>query len=90
MKEFTIVKGEESGVTQITTYYASDYATRLYRGYSDGALTSPSKNVPYLLPICVTTLTSSSVLNNDGYGLSDAMMGEGVNVVVGNIIKENY
>ncbi len=90
VKEFTIVKGEESGVTQITTYYASDYATRLYRGYSDGALTSPSKNVPYLLPICVTTLTSSSVLNNDGYGLSDAMMGEGVNVVVGNIIKENY
>jgi hypothetical protein len=89
-KEFTINEGDESGVTRVTTYYASDYATRLYRGYSDGALTSPTKSVPYLLPICITTLNSSSVLSNDGYGLNDSMMGEGNNVIVGVINQENY
>ena len=63
--------------------------TRLYRGYSNGALTG-SGNVPYLLPIGITTLNSSSVLSNDGYGILDGETGEGINAEVCTIINENY
>ena len=89
LAEFTINKGEPSGVTRKDVYQASDYATRLYRGYSNGDLKG-SGIVPYLIPINITTLNASSVLNNDGYGFDATLMGEGVNVVVGTINTENY
>lgn len=84
-----ISKGTPSGVTRVDSYQACDYATRLYRGYSNGALKG-NGNVPFLLPIGTTTLTSSSALDNSGYGLMDAMMDEGINVIVGVIETENY
>ena len=89
LTEFTINKGEASGATRKDVYQACDYATRLYRGYSNGALTG-SGVVPYLIPINITTLNASSVLNNDGYGFDATLMGEGVNVEVGTINTENY
>lgn len=86
VKEITVRDGESSNIVRVDSYQASDYATRIYRGYTDdGAITSNSREVPYLLPIGTTTLSSSSVLNNDGYGLKDANMGEGINVVIGEI-----
>ena len=87
--EFTINKGDASGITRIDVYTASDYATRLYRGYSDGALKG-NGIVPYLVPINITTINASKVLNNDGYGFDATMMGEGKNAEVGTIYTENY
>ena len=87
--EFTITKGEPSGVTRTDLYQASDYATRLYRGYSNGAL--KGKGVaPYILPIGITTLNASAVLNNDGYCFGSTEMGEGINVDVAKIVTENW
>ena len=87
---FTIIKGKEpSGVTRTDKYQASDYATRLYRGYSNGALKG-NGIVPYILPIGITTLNASSVLNNDGYCFNSTQMGEGINVDVATIITENW
>lgn len=88
-KTVTINIGEDSKITRTDKYQACDYATRIYRGYSNGALTGNGK-VPYLLPIGTTTLSSSNVLTNEGYGLQDADMGEGINVIVTEIVKENY
>ena len=88
--EFNVESGAESGVTRKDSYQASDYATRLYRGYANGALTKSDKNVPFLLPISVTTINASAVLNNDGYGILANETGEGINYVVANIVKENY
>lgn len=87
--EFTITKGEPSGVTRKDVYAASDYATRLYRGYSNGALTGNGV-APYILPIGITTLNASAVLNNDGYCFSSTNMGEGINVEVATIVTENW
>ena len=87
---FTVESGASSGVTRNDSYEASDYATRLYRGYANGALTKGDKNVPFLLPISVTTLNSSAVLSNDGYGILDNDKGEGINYKVATIVKENY
>jgi hypothetical protein len=70
-------------------YAASDYFTRLYRGYSNGALKGDGV-VPYLLPITTETISASSVLNNDGYHILDANMEKGVNVEVATILKEDY
>ena len=86
---FTITKGDPSGVTRTDKYQASDYATRLYRGYSNGALKG-NGIVPYILPIGITTLNASSVLNNDGYCFNSTQMGEGINVDVATIITENW
>ena len=86
---FTITKGDLSGVTRTDKYQASDYATRLYRGYSNGALKG-NGIVPYILPIGITTLNASSVLNNDGYCFNSTQMGEGINVDVATIITENW
>ena len=47
-------------------------------------------NVPFLLPISITNLNSSAVLNNDGYGILSNQTGEGVNAIVAVIQKENY
>ena len=81
--------GEPTGITRKDVYAASDYYTRLYRGYSNGALTGNGV-APYHLPITTETLSASNVLNNDGYRIMDCNMEDGVNVEVATIIKENY
>lgn len=87
--EFDLESGGESGVTRYDSYQASDYATRLYRGYANGAIKG-NGNVPFLLPISVENLNASAVLSNDGYGILDNDPGEGINESVATIIKENY
>lgn len=87
--QVTVADGEPTGITRKDVYAASDYFTRLYRGYSNGALTGNGV-VPYLLPITTETLSASSVLNNDGYHIMDVNMEDGVNVEVATILKENY
>jgi hypothetical protein len=83
----TVQAGEPTGITRKDVYAASDYYTRLYRGYSNGALTGNGV-VPYLLPITTETLTASNVLDNEGYHIMDANMEKGVNVEVATIEKE--
>ena len=86
-KEVTVAAGEATGITRRDVYAASDYFTRLYRGYSNGALKG-SGVVPYLLPITTETISASSVLNNDGYHILDMNMQDGVNVEIATIEKE--
>ena len=88
-KEVTVAAGEATGITRKDVYAASDYYTRLYRGYSNGALQG-SGVVPYLLPITTETISASSVLNNDGYLILDSKMEKGVNVEIATIEQENY
>ena len=85
--EVTVAAGAPTGITRKDVYAASDYFSRLYRGYSNGALTG-SGVVPYLLPINIETISASTVLNNDGYGILDANMSDGVNVEVATIEKD--
>ena len=85
----TIPAGEDSNITRNDEYQASDFATRIYRGYSNGALKG-NGIVPFYLPISTTTLNSSAALNNEGYGILANDAGEGVNVVVGTVKTENY
>lgn len=87
LEEFTIADGEPTGITRKDVYAASDYFTRLYRGYSGGALTGNGV-VPYLLAINTETISASSVLNNDGYRILDAIMEKGKNVEIATIEKE--
>ncbi|MDR2840640.1 MAG: RagB/SusD family nutrient uptake outer membrane protein [Paludibacter sp.] len=47
------------------TYQSADYTVRSWRGYKDPTGVAA---VPYLLPIGVSTLSSSKALNNEGYG----------------------
>ncbi len=86
-KEVTVAAGDATGITRRDVYAASDYFTRLYRGYSNGALKG-SGVVPYLLPITTETISASSVLNNDGYHILDMNMQDGVNVEIATIEKE--
>ena len=88
-KVVTVAAGDDTGITRKDVYAASDYFTRLYRGYSNGALKGDGV-VPYLLPITTETISASSVLNNDGYRILDCNMGDGLNVEVATITKENY
>lgn len=74
----TVNKGDETGITRRIEYKVSDWAARLYRGYT-GTGESGTGAVPYLMPIGTNTLTSSSVLTNDGYGYSSTYTGEGAN-----------
>ncbi|MBR6998765.1 MAG: RagB/SusD family nutrient uptake outer membrane protein, partial [Prevotella sp.] len=83
----TVNAGDPTGITRKDVYAASDYFTRLYRGYSNGALTGNGV-APYLLPITTETLSASSVLNNDGYHIMDANMEDGVNVEVATIERD--
>ncbi|MBQ8156027.1 MAG: RagB/SusD family nutrient uptake outer membrane protein [Prevotella sp.] len=85
--QVTVAAGESTGITRKDVYAASDYFTRLYRGYSNGALKG-SGVVPYLLPITTETISASSVLNNDGYHILDMNMQDGVNVEIATIEKE--
>ena len=85
----TVAADELPGITRKDVYAASDYFTRLYRGYTNGALTGNGV-VPYLLPITTETISASSVLNNDGYHILDSYAEKGVNVEVATILKEDY
>ncbi|MDR1527797.1 MAG: RagB/SusD family nutrient uptake outer membrane protein [Dysgonamonadaceae bacterium] len=57
-KETTATDGSKS-------YASADYTNWSWRGYQDETGQSA---VPYLLPIGTSTLSSSAVLKNDGYG----------------------
>ena len=83
----TVPAGDPTGIVRKDVYAASDYYTRLYRGYSNGALTG-NGIVPYLLPITTETLSASNVLDNEGYHIMDANMEKGANVEVATIVKE--
>lgn len=78
---------ESTGIQKITSYQSSDYTTRLYRGYT-GISGIGVGTVPYLLPIGTTTLSSSRVLNNDGYAFSKTYLGSDVNVEFANITTD--
>lgn len=75
----TVVKGEYPGIGKKVIYQSCDWAARLYRGYT-GDTGFGTGAVPYLLPIGTSTLTSSNVLNNDGYGFANTYIGGGKNV----------
>ena len=85
--DVTVAEGEPTGITRKDVYMASDYATRLYRGYSGGALKGDGV-VPYLIPICTTTLNASNMLDNDGYRILNGYNGEGVNAEIATIERE--
>lgn len=87
LEVITVNDGEPTGITRKDVYAASDYFTRLYRGYSGGALTGNGV-VPYLLAINTETISASTVLNNDGYKILDAIMEKGTNVEIATIEKE--
>lgn len=76
--------GDYPGITRHRKFMASDYATRLYRGYINDGTLKGNGVVPYLIPINITTLNASAVLNNDGYGLNatETNMGEGINAEI--------
>lgn len=74
--------GTVSGITKRMTYQASDYATRIYRGYT-GDTGQGTGAVPYLMPIGTTTLSTSAMLNNAGYCFG--YDGEGTNVILGTV-----
>lgn len=78
-KTVTINSGAVSGIQRVISYQASDYATRLFRGYT-GVTGVGTGSVPYLMPIGTTTLSSSKVLNNEGYGFDKTYVGDDVNV----------
>lgn len=79
---------EPTGITRIRTYRESDAVARMFRGYTGGGTGQGSGPVPYLMPIGTTTLTSSTVLNNEGYGFSSTYTGDDVPVIFGTISKE--
>ena len=85
----TVTDGQDTGIIRKDVYAASDYATRLFRGYSNGALTGNGV-APYVIPINTETISASSVLTNNGYHILDTDRGDGVNVEVATIYKENY
>lgn len=76
----TVTSGTYPGITKTITYSAGDAQTRYYRGYT-GTTGVGSGAVPYLLPISTTTISSSTVLNNNGYNFSNTYEGDDVNVV---------
>ena len=75
----TVNKGEDTNITRRRTYSGSDYSARIYRGYT-GDTGKGTGAVPYVLPIGTTTLSSSKVLNNNGYCFG--YDGEGTNVKI--------
>ncbi len=74
-----------SGITKKMDYQSSDWTTRLYRGYNGGTPDlQGTGTVPYLLPIGTTTLSTSAVLNNDGYIFGYDK--EDVNITLGTVV----
>lgn len=78
---------EPTGIQKITSYQAGDFATRIFRGYT-GVTGVGSGTVPYMLPIGTTTLSSSKVLNNDGYAFAKTYVGTDVNVEFASIATD--
>ena len=76
--EVTVNEGEYPGITKKVVYQCSDQAARLYRGYT-GDTGIGSGDLCYLLPIGSITMSSSSVLTNDGYGFANISDSEGKN-----------
>lgn len=74
--------GTVSGIVKRVKYESSDYASRIYRGYT-GDEGRGTGAVPYVMPIGVTTISTSNVLSNDGYCFGYA--GEGKCVTLGTI-----
>lgn len=79
--------GQSTGIQKVVAYQASDFATRIYRGYT-GTSGIGSGSVPFLLPIGTLTLSSSKVLNNNGYGFDKTYLGPDVNVVFSTITTD--
>jgi len=86
--DVVVAINEPTGITRTRTYRESDAVARMFRGYTGGGTGQGNGPVPYLLPIGTTTLTSSSVLNNDGYGFSSTYTGDDVPVVFGSITND--
>lgn len=82
-----VVSGGTPGIMKVVSYQASDFATRLYRGYT-GVTGIGNGAVPYLMPIGTTTLSSSKVLNNEGYGFAKTYVGPDVNVEFTSVATE--
>lgn len=80
----TVTTGDSPGITKVVSYQAGDYATRIYRGYT-GISGIGVGAVPYLLPVGTTTLSSSTVLNNNGYSFDKTYTGTDVNMEFGTI-----
>lgn len=85
----TVATGSETGITRIRTYKEADALARMFRGYTGGGVGQGTGPVPYLFPIPSTTLSSSTVLNNDGYGFSTTYTGDDVPVEYG-VIEKDY
>jgi hypothetical protein len=75
----TIASTDVTGIQKVVSYQASDLATRLYHGYT-GSTGIGIGSVPYLMPIGTLTLSSSAVLNNNGYGFSNTYVQNDINV----------
>ena len=75
----TVASTDVTGIQKVISYQAGDLATRLYRGYT-GTAGVGTGSVPYLMPIGTLTLSSSKVLNNNGYGFSNTRIQNDVNV----------
>ena len=68
-EDVTVTEGEPTGITRKDVYTASDYFTRLYRGYSNGALKGngvvpisfPSPPRQSLPAPCSTTMDTTSL-----------------------------
>lgn len=86
-KKVTVNSTDPTGIQKVVSYRSGDYATRLYRGYT-GTTGIGSGAVPYLLPIGTTTMSSSTVLNNEGYGFSKTYVGDDVNVEFASITTD--
>ena len=84
----TVAINELPGITRTREYRESDAVARMFRGYTGGGTGQGVGPVPYLLPIGTTTLTSSSVLSNDGYGFSSTYTADDVPVAFGSISTE--
>ena len=78
----------DNKVTVTPSDDAGDYLTRMFRGYTGGGKEYGTGAVPYLLPIGTTTISSSEVLKNDGYGFSSTYTGDDVYVTFATITKD--
>lgn len=86
---FDVGIDDVSGVQRKSVYRESDQVQRLYRGYTGGTTDGFGTGVvPYLFPIGTTTINSSGVLSNDGYGFSQTYVGDDVNVEYATVIKD--
>lgn len=88
LEQLTVTDGDYPGITRKDVYSNSDYATRIYRGYNEGALTGSIAYVPYVLPIPGSICSASAVLNNEGYHILDSYLGGGNNAAIGTITKD--